>query len=108
MAICTLIFFAFSLKISDQEIKKLEEYLPILENLIHLVGLVSDEDRPASWNSELKIRWSSSLTSSSFFGIKVPKFFQMSNLHFELAMTLFLYASMLREQAYELVPAGTQ
>lgn len=56
------------------------------------------------WYASLKIRWSSALTSSSFF--RGPKFFQIDHLLFELGMTLFLYGATLRERALEVLSAG--
>lgn len=89
----------------EQDVQKLEQYLPILENLVHHVGTVSDNLQLVRWTSGLKIRWSSALTSSSFFNLKGPKFFQVNNLGFELSMTLFLYGAMLREWASEAMSA---
>ncbi|XP_059655545.1 uncharacterized protein LOC132302651 [Cornus florida] len=89
----------------EQDLQKLEQYLPLLENLVHHVDLVSDCQRKNRWVSDLKIRWSSSLSSPSFFNLKGPKFFQINSLRFELGMTLFLYGSMLREWALEVMSA---
>ena len=85
-----------------QDLQKLEQYLPLLENLVYHVGLDSN-----SWimrlTSDLKIRWSSALGSSSLFNLVGPKFFQIDNLQFELSMTLFLYGAMLRKWASEIL-----
>ncbi|PSR91195.1 BRO1 domain-containing protein [Actinidia chinensis var. chinensis] len=88
---------------SEQDIQKLELYLPLLENLVYHVDLVSDNPRMVRQTSDLKIRWSSALSSSSFFPLTGPKFFQIDNLRFELGMTLFLYGAMLRELASEVL-----
>ncbi|XP_057481873.1 uncharacterized protein LOC130768774 isoform X2 [Actinidia eriantha] len=83
--------------------EQLELYLPLLENLVYHVGLVSDNPRMVCQTSDLKIRWSSTLSSSSFFPLTGPKFFQIDNLQFELGMNLFLYGAMLRELASEVL-----
>ncbi|KAK9276233.1 hypothetical protein L1049_005764 [Liquidambar formosana] len=57
------------------------------------------------WTSDLKIRWTSNLSSSSFFDIISPRLFQIDCLRFELGMTLFLYGAILRERALEVLPA---
>lgn len=87
----------------EQAIQRLEQYIPLLENLVYHLDLVSDDPRVVRWNSNIKIRWSSSLTSSSLFNLTGPKFFQIDNLRFELGMILFLYGAMLREWAYEVL-----
>ncbi|KAJ6431888.1 hypothetical protein OIU84_019211 [Salix udensis] len=53
------------------------------------------------WTSQLKIRWSSATSSSSFFDLRGPKFFQINNLRFELVMIHFHYGATLRERALE-------
>uniref|UniRef100_A0A5B7ASP1 BRO1 domain-containing protein n=1 Tax=Davidia involucrata TaxID=16924 RepID=A0A5B7ASP1_DAVIN len=88
----------------EQDLQKLEQYLPLLENLVHHVDLVSNNSLMVRCMSDLKIRWNSALSSSSFFNLKGPKFFQIDCLRFELGMTLFLYGAMLREWALEVVP----
>lgn len=87
----------------EQNIQKVEQYLPLLGNLIHHVNIVGDNPKMVRWISDLKIRWSSALTSSSFFHLNGPKFYQMDNLHIELAMTLFVLGSLLRDQALEVL-----
>lgn len=87
----------------EQGIQKLENYLPLLENLVHHVDLVSNNSHMTCWISDLKISWSSTLTSSSIFHLNGPKFYQIKDLHFELGMTLFLYGAMLRERALQLI-----
>ncbi|CAI9785354.1 unnamed protein product [Fraxinus pennsylvanica] len=87
----------------EQGIQKLENYLPLLENLVHHVDLLSNNSRMTCWISDLKISWSSSLTSSSIFHLNGPKFYQIKDLRFELGMTLFLYGAMLRERALQLL-----
>lgn len=89
-----------------QDLRKLEQYLPLLENLVYHVDLLGSNHQIAWWTSELKIRWSSALGASSFFNLMGPKFYQIDNLHFELGMVLFLYGAILRERALEIVPSG--
>ncbi|XP_075495760.1 uncharacterized protein LOC142533050 isoform X1 [Primulina tabacum] len=88
----------------QQDIQKMEYYLPLLENLVHHVNLIDNNRRMSSWISDLKIRWSSVLTSPSIFNLG-PKFYQFDNVYFELGMTLFVYGAMLREQALEVLPS---
>ncbi|KAL1807775.1 hypothetical protein ACET3Z_024765 [Daucus carota] len=90
----------------EQDIQKLENYLPLLENFIHQVNMVSDSSRMLQWTSELRISWSSALTSSSFFSFLGQKFFQIDSLLFELSMMLFLNVALLREWAFELLSKG--
>lgn len=85
----------------EQNIQKVEQYLPILGNLIHHVNLVGDNPKMVRWISDLKIRWSSAVTSSSFFQLNGPKLYQMDNLHSELAMTLFVLGALFRDRALE-------
>ncbi|XP_009782207.1 uncharacterized protein LOC107815791 isoform X2 [Nicotiana tabacum] len=87
----------------EQNIQKVEQYLPILGNLIHHVNLVGDNPKMVRWISDLKIRWSSALTSSSFFQLNGPKLYQMDNLHSELAMTLFVLGALFRDRALEVL-----
>ncbi|XP_057961702.1 uncharacterized protein LOC131153428 [Malania oleifera] len=89
----------------EQDLQKLEQYLPLLENLVFHVDLDGSNRRMVWWTSDLKIRWASALCSSSFFNILGPKFFQIDSLRFELNMTLFLYGAILRERALEVLPA---
>ncbi|KAB1221119.1 BRO1 domain-containing protein BROX [Morella rubra] len=87
----------------QQDLRRLEEYLPLLENLLSHVDLVSSNSQMVRWTSNLKIRWTSALSSSTFFNLMGPKFFQVDNLQFELGMTLFLYGAILRERALEVL-----
>ncbi|KAK7306953.1 hypothetical protein VNO77_39603 [Canavalia gladiata] len=87
----------------EQDIHKIEQYLPLLENLFPYADAISTNTRMAQWTAALKIRWSSALSSSSFFNFKGPKFFQIDNLRFELGMILFLCGGILRERALEVL-----
>ncbi|XP_022775815.1 uncharacterized protein LOC111317642 [Durio zibethinus] len=87
------------------DLEKLEQYLPLLENLIFHVDLVCSNHLVVHWISELKIRWSTALCSSSFFHLRGPKLFQIDNLRYELGMMLYLYAALLRERAMEILSA---
>lgn len=89
-----------------QDLQKLEQYLPLLENLIFHVHVVQRNQQTAQWTPKLNICWSTALSRSSFFNLMGPKFFQICDLQFERAMTLYLYAAMLRERAVEILPAG--
>lgn len=89
-----------------QVLHKLEQYLPLLENFIFHVDKVSYNFKIVQWASDLKIRWTSALISSSCFKLRGPNFFQMDNLRFELGMTIFLYGATLRQRALELLSAG--
>lgn len=84
----------------------MEYYLPLLENLVLHINLIDRNRRMISWISDLKIRWSSVLSSPSIFNPIGPKFYQFDNVYFELGMTLFVYGAMLREQALEVLPSG--
>ncbi|OMP06819.1 hypothetical protein COLO4_07880 [Corchorus olitorius] len=88
-----------------RDLQKLEQYLPLLENLISHVDVVCSNRQVVRWISELKIRWSSALSSSSFFNLRGPKLFQIDTLRYELGMILYLYAALLRERAIEVLPA---
>lgn len=88
---------------SQQVLQKLEQYLPLLENLIFHVNLVSSNRQIDQWAANLKIQWSSALCSSSFFNLMGPKFFQIGDLKFELQMMLFLYGAILRQRAIEIL-----
>ncbi|KAK3033665.1 hypothetical protein RJ639_034544 [Escallonia herrerae] len=88
-----------------QETKKLEQYLPLLENLIQSAGLNSNNSQLVRWTSDLKIRWTSVLTSSTIFNRRAAKFFQIDDLHFELSMTLSLYGALLRGLASKILSA---
>ncbi|KAM0983632.1 pH-response regulator protein palA/RIM20 [Malus sylvestris] len=90
---------------NQQVLHNLELYLPLLENLIWHVDRVKSHHQIVRWTSELKIQWTSVLSSSSFFNLKGSKYFQINNLQFELCLTLFLYGAILRERALEVLPA---
>ncbi|KAK7275217.1 hypothetical protein RIF29_16326 [Crotalaria pallida] len=87
----------------EQDIYKMEQYLPLLENLLFYVDAISTNSQMALWIAALKIRWSSALSSSSFFNFSGPNFFQIDSLRFELGMTLFLYGAILRKRALEVL-----
>lgn len=87
----------------EQDIQKLEQYLPLLENLVQHVDLIGDDPLVTRWTSNLKIRWTSVLSSSFFFNLMGPRFFQIDNLRFELGIVLFLYGAMLREWASQVL-----
>ncbi|KAL5553491.1 hypothetical protein UlMin_040892 [Ulmus minor] len=89
---------------TEQILHKIGQYLPLLENLIFHVDLVSSNRQIAQWTSNLKMRWSSAVSSSSFFNLMGPKFFQIDNLKYELGMILFLYGAVLRQRALEVLP----
>ncbi|KAK3041263.1 hypothetical protein RJ639_001365 [Escallonia herrerae] len=89
----------------EQETQKLEQYLPLLENLIRSAGLNSNNSQLVRWTSDLKIRWTSVLTSSTIFNRRGTKFFQIDDLHFELGMTLSLYGALLRGLASKILSA---
>ncbi|KAI4313859.1 hypothetical protein L6164_026806 [Bauhinia variegata] len=74
-----------------------------IEQLTACVVSIGNNYRMVQWTSSLKIRWSSALSSSSIFNLMGPKFFQIDNLRFELGMTHFLYAAILRERALEVL-----
>ncbi|XP_022968231.1 uncharacterized protein LOC111467531 [Cucurbita maxima] len=88
---------------TQQVLHKLLQYLPLLENFVSQVDLVGYNLKIVQWTSDLKIRWSSALSSSSLFHLRGPKFFQIDNLRFEVAMTLFLYGAVLRKRALEVI-----
>ncbi|GER28512.1 endosomal targeting BRO1-like domain-containing protein [Striga asiatica] len=75
----------------EQDIQKLANYLPLLENLVHNINAKFKNEKMVCWVSSLKIRWTSVLSSSSIFHIKGPKFHQINDINFELGMSLFLY-----------------
>ncbi|KMS97376.1 hypothetical protein BVRB_6g155760 [Beta vulgaris subsp. vulgaris] len=90
---------------SQQDIQKLEQYLPILENFVIQVDSISRNKNLLI--SELRIQWSSTV-SSSRFRIGGPKFFQINSLKYELGMILFLYGVTIREQAFEILSEDKQ
>ncbi|XP_056696592.1 uncharacterized protein [Spinacia oleracea] len=88
-----------------KDIQKLEQYLPILENFMVQVDSISRNKNLLI--SELRIQWSSTLSSLRFrFG--GPKFFQINSLNYELGMSLFLYGVTIRERAFEILSEDMQ
>ncbi|KAK9698286.1 hypothetical protein RND81_08G093500 [Saponaria officinalis] len=81
----------------QQEIQKLDNYIPLLQNLIIQVDSVTDNQCTNRWNSELKIRWTSILGSSPTLRLNGPKHFQINSLRYEVGMILFLYGLTLRD-----------
>lgn len=98
-----ILFWVDNLLKISQERLRLEHYLPLLENFISHADLISSNSQMVHWTSQLKIRWSSATSSSSFFDLRGPKFFQLDNLRFELH---FLYGATLRERASEFLSTG--
>ncbi|XP_074295712.1 uncharacterized protein LOC141623508 isoform X1 [Silene latifolia] len=88
---------------NQQEILRLEQYLPLLQNLIIQIDSVSDSRCTNRWISELRVRWTSILGSSSTFKLNGPKYFQINSLKYELGMVLFLYGVTLHELAFEVL-----
>ncbi|KAK9074484.1 hypothetical protein SSX86_007082 [Deinandra increscens subsp. villosa] len=87
----------------EQDIQKLEQYLPLLENFIHHIDFLGSDPGVIRATSNLKIRWTSPLSSSCSLNIMGPKFYQIDNLRFELGSVLFFYGSMLRERASQVL-----
>ncbi|CAN6451909.1 unnamed protein product [Victoria cruziana] len=87
----------------QQDLQKLENYLPLLENLIVHADLNCSDPRMLQWTVDLNLQWTSALSASSIFSIIGPKFFRINNLRYELAMVLFLYGALLRERAFEVL-----
>ncbi|XP_057810134.1 uncharacterized protein LOC131024646 isoform X2 [Salvia miltiorrhiza] len=87
----------------EQDIQKLESYLPLLENLIHHIIFNARNRQVMYWITEFKLRWSSVLSMPSLFQLQGPKFYQVNDMYFELGMSVFLYGSLLREQAFEVL-----
>ncbi|EXB89378.1 hypothetical protein L484_017344 [Morus notabilis] len=52
---------------SQQVLQKLEQYLPLLENLIFHVNLVSSNRQISQWTANLKIQWSNLVQSATLF-----------------------------------------
>ncbi|XP_057765764.1 uncharacterized protein LOC130986376 isoform X1 [Salvia miltiorrhiza] len=88
----------------EQGIQKLENYLPLLENLVYHIDVKFNNHHTTTrrWISDLKIRWSSALASSSVFHLIGSKMYQVNDIHLELAMILSLYGAMLHDRALEL------
>ncbi|KAK1412078.1 hypothetical protein QVD17_33044 [Tagetes erecta] len=87
----------------QQDVQKLELYLPLLENLVQHIDSLGNDPRVIRLTSKLKIRWSSPLGSSCSLNIMGTKFFQIDDLRFELGSVLFFYGSMLREWASQVL-----
>lgn len=103
---CILFLNGDNFVLTFQDIQKLELYVPLLENLIQHVEVIGDHTKVIRWTSDLKIRWTSPLSSSSFFNLMGPRFFQIDKLQFELGMVLFFYGAMLREWASHVLKTG--
>ncbi|KAF5757528.1 putative BRO1 domain-containing protein [Helianthus annuus] len=87
-----------------KDIQKLELYLPSLDNLVQHVDFLGYNDpRVIRLISNLKIRWTSPLSSTCSLNIMGPKFFQIDSLRFELGLVLFSYGSLLRERASQVL-----
>ncbi|XP_076917215.1 uncharacterized protein LOC143577198 [Bidens hawaiensis] len=87
----------------EQDIQKLELYLPLLENLVQHADLIGDNPRVMSWTSNLQIRWTSPLSNAPFFNLLGPRFYQIDSLRFELGVVLFFYGAQLREWASQVL-----
>ncbi|XP_043716638.1 uncharacterized protein LOC122664739 [Telopea speciosissima] len=87
----------------EQDLQKLEQYLPLLQNLMIHVQSLSNNRIIVHWTSGLKIRWTSALSTSSIFNLMGSKFYNIDSLHLELGMNLFLYGAILRERALEVL-----
>ncbi|KAL9997697.1 putative BRO1 domain-containing protein [Helianthus debilis subsp. tardiflorus] len=88
----------------EQDIQKLELYLPSLDNLVQHVDFLGYKDpRVIRLISNLKIKWTSPLSSTCSLNIMGPKFFQVDSLRFELGLVLFFYGSLLRERASQVL-----
>ncbi|KAI3423498.1 BRO1 domain-containing protein [Psidium guajava] len=90
---------------NQQDLQKLEQYLPLLGNLVFHVDMASSNTQMVRWVSNLRIQWASALTGTlSFLNLMGPKYFQVNDIRFELGMNLFLYGAILRERALEVMP----
>ncbi|XP_039123200.1 uncharacterized protein LOC120259822 [Dioscorea cayenensis subsp. rotundata] len=86
----------------EQDLQKLERYLPLLINLVFYTESVKTKTLKLQKRvTDFKIRWSSPLSASCIMRIGSPKFYSIDNLRFELGMSLFLYGATLRERAFE-------
>lgn len=83
----------------EQDLLKLEVYLPLLENLV----FHATSSGNGGSGVELKISWSSALSPTRFSGCK---FLHNDELCFEHGMALFLYGAILRERAQEVLLRG--
>ncbi|KAL6573670.1 hypothetical protein OROHE_002129 [Orobanche hederae] len=92
----------------EQDVQKVEHYLPLLENLVHNIDVgFKNHPQMVCSISNLKIRWITTVVNpSSIFHLKAPNFHQINDIHFELGMTLFLYGSLLRGRALEVLSSG--
>ncbi|KAI3976220.1 hypothetical protein MKX01_019166 [Papaver californicum] len=86
----------------EQDLRKLELYLPLLENLVFHVASSGD----GGPGVELKISWSSAFSPFTLLNLGGCKFFHNDELCFELGMALFLYGAILRERAQEVLSTG--
>ncbi|KAG0454521.1 hypothetical protein HPP92_023813 [Vanilla planifolia] len=82
---------------SKEILQKLEQYLPLLQSLTEQMRKVEN----SSLLPDVKIQWTSSLSSGSCIKNRGREFFSFSNLAFELGMSIFLYGAILRERAFE-------
>ncbi|KAM0944376.1 putative BRO1 domain superfamily protein [Dioscorea sansibarensis] len=91
----------------EQDLQKLERFLPLLINLIFYTESVKTKSLKLQKRAtDFKIRWSSPLSASCTMRVGGPKFYSLDNLWFELRMSLFLYGATLRERAYETLLTG--
>ncbi|KAI3818317.1 hypothetical protein L1987_12121 [Smallanthus sonchifolius] len=67
------------------------------------IDLLGNDPLVIRATSNLKIRWSSPLSSSCSLNIMGPKFFQIDDLRFELGSVLFFYGSLLRQCASQVL-----
>ncbi|KAH7416057.1 hypothetical protein KP509_14G073100 [Ceratopteris richardii] len=86
-----------------QDLQKVERYIPLLQNLMFRVESLDNNAKVSQWTSDLRIRWTSVLTTSGPFGLTALKYYRVDNLRFELALILFLYGGLLRERALEVI-----
>lgn len=87
----------------EQDLHKLDQYLPLLGNFIQHVDSASNKPRMNEWISQLKIQWTSALNSSSFLRPRSTTFYQINSLQFERGMCLFVYGGILHEWALEVL-----
>ncbi|KAK4763753.1 hypothetical protein SAY87_013191 [Trapa incisa] len=88
---------------SEQDLHKLKQYLPLLENFIFHVDAICSNRQVMYWVSNLKIQWTTAVGGSlSFLNLLGPKYYQVGNIRFELGMILFLYGATLRDRACEI------
>ncbi|KAL8161331.1 hypothetical protein V2J09_012820 [Rumex salicifolius] len=87
----------------EQDLHKLDQYLPLLGYFIQHVDSASNKLRMDQWISQLKIQWTSALNSSYFLRPRNTTFYQINSLQFERGMCLFLYGGILRDWALEVL-----